>query len=101
MDHIIASEFIYTTAASLSSASILLGAGYKLFDSLLDRRLLEMEKSIFDRINGSYIRRSECALLHQQSISDYQYLRETALELKKGMDDIRDHLIDKRYNENL
>ena len=83
------SEIAYTVAASLSSAGIMLGAGYRLFDALLEKKLLKMESGILDRINGTYVRRMECSLLHRQSETDYQHLHSVALELKAGMSDIR------------
>ena len=92
------SEIIYTITASVSTGALMLGAGYRLFDVLLEKKLLEMEAGIFNRINGSYVRRAECALLHEQSNRNYDNLYEIVKELKRGMDIIQRKMLDREMD---
>lgn len=91
-------EIVYTIAASLSSAALVLGGGYKVFDAMLEKKLLQMETSLLNRINGTYIRRFECSLLHEQSSRDFHGVHQTVLELKEGLELIKTKMIEKGIN---
>lgn len=63
----------------VTTAGISVAGGWK----LLDLRLAKFQNELMDRLNGTYIRRAECALIHDNTSEKITQIQADIRQLKE------------------
>jgi len=93
-------EILYVIFTSVSTGSVILGIGYKLFINMLDAKLLEQEFRLLAKINGTYIRKIECALHQDRANTEHEFIKNTLNELKHGLELVQHRFDEKEHKFN-
>ena len=78
-------QLVHILGTSIVTAGTTLAGGYKLIDFLIDKKLATLEHSLLIKINGTYVRTSECGLRMRVEDQQGAFFKQKLEELSEGM----------------